>query len=230
MKIDLSQLPSLEQQLAASRKMLETSLEVTVVVASKGHFSSSHRELQNGTLVGTLRSGKGTLEVPVSDGEPEALPLEDLRGGTVYLDFSGPEEALELAERLDELSPGPNGGRAAALTVRVSPEATRAVETQAGGIAIGLRVIQVEGSAPAGAEPVSRSALLAGLKAQREENASRRQEAIASRREAAAEAMAKAAAEAAAKATPPAAASKTRAKRGAAAKDALQKGMGGDTL
>ncbi len=229
MKINLSQLQNLEQQLAASRKVLENSLEVTVVVASKGSFCSSHRELQSGTLAGTMRTGKGTLEVPVSDGEPEALPLEDLRQGTVYLDFpGGPEEALGLAERLDELSPGINGGRAAALTLRVAPEATRAVETLTGGIAIGLRVLQLEAISPAGAEPVSRSALLQGLKAQREANASRRQEALTSRREAAAKAMAEAAAEAAAKAAPPAPpASKARSKRGgsAAAAKALQKGM-----
>lgn len=236
MKINLSQLKDLEQQLAASKALIQNSLDVTVVVASKGSFNASHRELQSGTLAATMRTGKGTLEVPVSDGEPEALPLEDLRQGTVYLDFpGGPEEAMDLAERLDEMAPGLNGGRAAALTLRIAPEATRAVETLTGGIAIGLRVLQVEGIGPAGADPVDRSTLLAGLKAQREANLARRQEAVSSRREAAAQAMAKAAAEAAAKAAPPAPpASKARSKRGggAAAAKALQKGMSGasDTL
>jgi hypothetical protein len=228
MKINLSQLQDLEQQLAASKALIQNSLEVTVVVASKGSFVGSHRELQSGTLAATMRTGKGTLEVPVSDGEPEVLPLEDLRGGTVYLDFpGGAEEALDLAERLDEMAPGLNGGRAAALTLRVAPEATRAVETLTGGIAIGLRVLQLDGISPAGAEPVSRSALLQGLKAQREANAARRQEALTSRREAAAKAMAEAAAEAAAKATPPAPAPKGRKRGGgsAAAAKALQKGM-----
>jgi len=235
-KINLSQLAEMEKQIADSKALLQDSLEVTVVVASKGAFETSHPELANGTLAGTLRKGKGNLEVPVSDGDPEILPLEELKQGTVYLDFQGgPEEAFDLAGQLDELASGVNGGRAAALTLRIAPEATRAVETLTGGIAIGLRVLQVEGIGPAGADPVNRSTLLAGLKAQREANVARRQEAVSSRREAAAQAMAKAAAEAAAKAAPPAPpASKARSKRGggAAAAKALQKGMSGasDTL
>ena len=251
---NLLDVSSLEEQLAASKRLQEESLQVTVTVASKGSFVATHQELKSGLFIGRLNSGKGMLEV-VHDGEERLfVPLDNRKvepqkgeiylpplKGSVYLEFSEPAEAQALAHSLDEgFEPGINGGRAASLKLRVSPRVSRTVasvnEKGEEIVSLGLRVLAVEGVGPAGSETLSADRIAAGLL----RNSTADQEAVALRqatrkanREAAAQAMAKAAAEAAAKAAPPAT-PKARSKRGggAAAAKALQKGMSGasDTL
>lgn len=162
----------LQEALEAAKAVEANTIPVKVLLTSGGSFVGQHPELASGTLLGTLQAAS-CLEVPV-EGGTETLEEDTLRGVTVYLEFPSPEEALEFAAELDERPRGLSGGIALVAALRVSREATRTIQQLSGGIALGLAVRGIESVAPAGSEPVSASALRAGLRASQEANREQR--------------------------------------------------------
>jgi hypothetical protein len=216
--LKFGKIQELEEALKLAKEVEADTVAVKVLLTSGGSFVGQHPELSSGALIGTLQTAP-RLEVPVEGGGTETLEEADLRGVTVYLEFpGGPEEAIEFAAELDERPRGLSGGIALVATLRVGREATRTIQQLSGGIALGLAVRGVEGVNMAGSEPVSSSALRAGLRASQEANQKQREAARARR-------LSQAQTPAPAPEAPPEPRKRSRGRK--ASQAALQEGLGG---
>lgn len=159
---------------------------VKIIVASKtADFRTSHKEVANGLLIGTVVSlSGGDVEAKSPSGFQITLTATEVLGRSLSLKFSNQDTLEDLVDDILERPLGAGGGRAVELTVMIEPDmALVQNQTNDGGLI--AQVIGTDYSLNAVSlekEFNSREEVLAQLQANLDKNRGIRQESIRQRR------------------------------------------------